>query len=98
MTVTTVALLLVLVGFAAYELVIFRQRMGHDLSTQAQMVGDLSTAALTYDDTAEAQRILAALANREHIATAAIYKGNRLFARYPTNAAAATFPATPESG
>src|SRR5262249_36022727 len=98
MTVTTVALFLILVGFVGYEFFTFRQKMRHDLSTQAQMVGGLSTAALTYDDIAEAQRILAALANREHVATAAIYKGNTLFARYPTNAATKMFPMRPEPG
>jgi signal transduction histidine kinase/ActR/RegA family two-component response regulator len=62
------------------------------------MVGELSGPALARNRNADADKILAALASREHITAAAVYKGNSLFAHYPANAKLATFPARPQSG
>jgi signal transduction histidine kinase/ActR/RegA family two-component response regulator/HAMP domain-containing protein len=98
MTVTAVALLLISVGFVVYEVFTVQQRMRRDLATQAAMVGDLGTAALTHTNAAEAQKILTTLANREHVTAAAIYKGNKIFVQYPSTASAAAFPANPSSG
>jgi len=77
MTVTTVALLLVSIGFVAYELFTFQQRMRHDLAAQGQMIGELSVAALNHTNSVEAGKILAVLETREHVKVAAIYNGNR---------------------
>jgi signal transduction histidine kinase/ActR/RegA family two-component response regulator len=98
MTVTTVALLLVSIGFVAYELFTFQQRMRHDLATQGQMVGELSVPLLNHTNAADAEKILAALASREHVTAAAIYQGGELFAQYPPNAPADNFPDHPEAG
>jgi len=98
MTVTTVALLLVSIGFVAYELFTFQQRMRRDLAAQGQMIGELSVAALNHTNSAEAEKILAALETREHVKAAAIYNGNRLFAWYPSNTSISTFPLSPEPG
>jgi signal transduction histidine kinase len=98
MTVTAVALLLISVGFVAYELVTVQQRMRHDLSAQSRMIADLAGPALNHGNAAEAEKILASLTEREHIQAAAIYRSNSLFARYPANAKGATFPPAPESG
>lgn len=98
MTVTTVALLLVSIGFVAYELFTLQQRMRRDLATQGQMIGELSAPALSHTNSVEAGKILATLTTREHVKAVAIYNGNRLFAWYPTNTAASTFPASPEPG
>jgi signal transduction histidine kinase/HAMP domain-containing protein len=98
MTVSTAALFLVLIGFVAYEFISFQHKLQHDLSTQAQMVGDLSVTSLTLNHNADAQKILSSLANREHITEAAIYRGNSLFARYPATAKTTNFPARPEPG
>ena len=98
MSVTTAALFIIIVGFVAYEFLTFRHKLRHDLSTQAQMVGDLSTPSLNGNHSADAQKILAALSNREHIKAAAIYKGNTLFAHYPADEKAASFPARPDQG
>src|SRR5437867_48511 len=97
MTASSVALLLVSAGFVAYELVTSRQTMLRDLSTLAQIIGNQSTAALTYQDKAAAEEILRALSAKQHIEAAAIYKGNSLFARYPADVPAAhLFPPHPE--
>ena len=97
MTVTSVALLLILVGFVAYELLTFEHRTSRDLITQAQMVGDLSAPGLAHRNNSDAQKILSTLAYREHVAAAAIYKGNSLFAHYPDKSPEA-FPVRPEPG
>jgi len=98
MTVTAVALLLITIGFVVYELFTFQQRARHNLSEQARMVGDLSAPALAHNDVGEAERVLAALANREHVTGAALYKGGKLFARYPLDSKTASFPKVPQPG
>ena len=96
MTVTTVALLLISAGFVAYEVITVQQRMRHDLSAQSRMIADLAAPALSHTNVAEAERVLSALAEREHIKAAAIYRDNKLIAHYPAEARSATFPAVPE--
>jgi signal transduction histidine kinase len=98
MTVTAVALLLISIGFVAYELVTVQQRMQRDLTAQSRMVADLAAPAMTRGDVAGAEKILGTLAEREHVKAAAIYRGNRLFARFPADARSATFPVAPEPG
>ncbi len=98
MTVTAVALLLISIGFVVYEVFTVQQRMRRELATQGATIGDLSAAALNHTNTADAEKILATLAYREHVTAAAIYKGDKIFAQFPTTASAAQFPATPQSG
>jgi len=98
MTVTTVALLLISIGFVIYEVFTVQQRMRHDLATQGVMIGDLSVAALTHSNIVDAEKVLSVLADRDHVTAAAIYKGKTLFARYPSSANATAFPVTAESG
>jgi signal transduction histidine kinase/CheY-like chemotaxis protein/HAMP domain-containing protein len=98
MTVTLLALLLVSAAFVAYETFSFQKRMRQELLVQAQTAGDLSAVALARTNTADAAKILAALAGHEHIAAAAIYKGNTLFVQYPARLAAAAFPSAPQPG
>lgn len=98
MIASTVALLLVAAGFVAYDLATFRKKMADDLSTLAEIIGDRSKAALSFKDQAVAQDMLHALIYQKHIAAAALYDANgKLFAQYPTNAAAVSFPDPPES-
>jgi signal transduction histidine kinase/ActR/RegA family two-component response regulator/HAMP domain-containing protein len=77
---STAALLLVAVAFLFYENFTFRQMMVEDLSTEAKIIGDESTAALTYDDRSGAAEILGALAGRQHIVAACLYAGTNVFA------------------
>jgi signal transduction histidine kinase/ActR/RegA family two-component response regulator len=96
MVASTVAVLLVSGGFVAYELITYRQAMTRDLSTLAEIIGNQSTAALTYDDKAAAEEILGALNAKKRIVAAGLYRGGRLFAQYPARpAAAGLFPASP---
>ena len=98
MIASTVALLLVSAGFVTYELVTFRQTMTRDLSTLAEIIGNQSTAALTYGDKDVAKEILAALRAKKHIVAAALYdKDGQLLASYSGGTGpAVSFPARPE--
>ncbi|MGH7953412.1 MAG: ATP-binding protein, partial [Limisphaerales bacterium] len=78
---STVALLLVSAGFVTYELFTFRREMTRDLSTTAQMIGNQSTAIMTFGGTEkDASDILGSLRAKEHIVSACIYKGTNIFA------------------
>jgi signal transduction histidine kinase/DNA-binding LytR/AlgR family response regulator len=80
---SVVALLLVAVAFLTYEHFAFRQTMVRDLFTQAEIIGNQSTAALTYDDKNNAGDILRALNAEKNIVAAGLYKQNGdLFASY----------------
>jgi len=79
---STAALLLVAAAFLTYEYVTFGQAMKQDLSILAKIIGDRSTAALTFDDKASAAESLAALISKKAIVAAALYKGDELFATY----------------
>ena len=98
MIASTVALLLVSTGFVAYDLATFRQTKVRDLSTLAEIIGNQSTAALTYGDKDAAREILAALNAEKHIVAAGLYdKDGRLIASYSGDKAqAAAFPSHPE--
>ncbi|HUA67461.1 MAG TPA: ATP-binding protein, partial [Candidatus Saccharimonadales bacterium] len=83
MVACTVALFLVSAGFVTYDLATFRKTMARDLSTLAEIIGNQSTAALTYEDKETANEILAALSAEKHIVAAALYdKDGRLLASY----------------
>ena len=100
MVASTVALLLVAAGFTTYELVTYRQTMSSDLSTLAEIIGNQSTAALTYHDQDAAKEILSALNAKKHIVAAALYdKNGQLLASY-SNSRGSTliFPRQPELG
>src|SRR5271154_2348869 len=86
MIASTVALLLVSAGFVTYELVTFRQTMARDISTLAEVIGNQSTAALSFGDKDTANEILGALSAKKHITGAALYdKDGHLMAVYPSN-------------
>jgi signal transduction histidine kinase/CheY-like chemotaxis protein len=98
MIASTVALLLVSAGFVTYDLVTFRQTMTRDLSTLAVIIGNQSTAALTYGDKNAASEILAALNAKKHIVAAALYdKDGQLIASYSgLKSPTVSFPNQPE--
>jgi signal transduction histidine kinase/HAMP domain-containing protein/ActR/RegA family two-component response regulator len=98
MIASTVALLLVSAGFVTYELITFRHTMVSDLSTLARIIGDRSTAALSFDNKTDAEETLHALTFKTHITAAALYdKNGNLFATYLANPAARdAFPKRPE--
>ena len=99
MIASTVALLLVSGGFVTYELITRRNTMIAELSTLAEMIGQESTAALTYGDSKTGMEILGALPAEKHISAAALYdKEGDLLASYPPakNGKAPVIPQKPE--
>jgi signal transduction histidine kinase/HAMP domain-containing protein/ActR/RegA family two-component response regulator len=82
MGVSTVGLLMISAGLAAYEVVTFRQSMIGDLRSLAELIGNQSTAVLNFDDVDNAKEILKAIHTRPHIVSAGIYKGAKLFTSY----------------
>jgi len=98
MIASTVALLLVSAGFVAYELVTFRQTMARDISTQAEILGNQSTAALSFGDRDTAREILGALSAKKHIVAAALYDtGGRLMAVYAGSGQSSALPTPTKS-
>src|SRR3954469_10154 len=88
MLTSSIALLLAGAAFIVYELISFREGMKDDLLSKAAMVGETSTAALTFNDPKTAKEILRALGQEPHIVTACLYdKDGKPFADYKRNSA-----------
>src|SRR5438876_4143604 len=90
-------LLLTCAAFFAYEFLTYRRATVRELSTLGEILAANSTAALAFDNQADAKEILAALKAQRHIVSACLYdKAGGLFATYPENLPADAFPAAPE--
>lgn len=80
---TTLALSLAMVTFGYFERRALSDALGRDLETAAEMVGGMSTAALTFNDASVAEEHLAALEAFQHIESACIFAADGdLFASY----------------
>ena len=78
-----VALLVTAGSLLLYDLSTHRATSSADLTTQAELLGHASMAALQFDDAAVAAQNLSFLKSRPTIRTAAVYHGNgSLFASY----------------
>jgi diguanylate cyclase (GGDEF)-like protein/PAS domain S-box-containing protein len=92
------ALLLAGIGLFAYEGLQQRTMAAQQVSTQAGIVAESSTAALTFNDDRAASGILAALRGDSRIVKAAIYdRNNRLFASYVHGSSGSMGAALPRS-
>src|SRR5882724_10065560 len=92
---TLVALLLALSAMVAYDLRLYYQNWINDVQTQAELVGQMTAPALSFDDARVAGENLALLRYRPRILAAAVYDARgRLFAAYPQPASG--FPKLPE--
>jgi signal transduction histidine kinase/ActR/RegA family two-component response regulator len=94
---TTLAALAVSVGtVVAYDLRGYQRALLNDLSTQAELVGHMTSAALSFDDPRLARENLAMLRSRPTVRAAAIYDANgALFASYLAPGEDSAFPAHP---
>ena len=93
-------LLLTWASFIAYEFVTLHGNMLQSYMTRAQIIAANSTAALAFQNQADATSVLDALKIDRRMNAACLYddKGG-VFATYPAAAPAGTFPAVPgESG
>ena len=83
--------------FIAYEYVTFRKDIVRGLATRGEIIAANSTAALAFQNEADARDVLSAFRMDPHIVAACLYdQGGRLFARYPADAPRETFPSAPE--
>ena len=94
---TTLAALAVSVGsVVAYDLRSYQSALLNDLSTQAELVGHMTSAALAFDDPRLARENLALLSSRPSVRAAAIYDDTgALFASYLAQGEKAAFPVHP---
>src|SRR5574343_1533655 len=67
------ALLLEGLGFVVYERLRIREEMGHEMQSLASIIGNRSTAALIFNDSAAAEENLAALQENPNIRGACIF-------------------------
>jgi PAS domain S-box-containing protein len=83
MLTSCLTLLLACVAVVIYEQVTFRAAMVNDLLSTAKMIGDNSSAALSFNDPASAEQTLKSLSADPHIVGGAVYnKEEKPFARY----------------
>jgi signal transduction histidine kinase/ActR/RegA family two-component response regulator len=80
----------------AYDLRSYQAGLLNDLSTQAELVGHMTSAALAFDDPRLARENLALLSSRPSVRAAAIYDDTgALFASYQAPGEKAVFPSHP---
>src|SRR5260370_42715954 len=78
-----VALVMAGIAIITSELIAFRQQRIADLTTQAAILGSISSAALIFNDPKAAEEYLSALKERPEIVTAIIYDSKgQVFAIY----------------
>jgi signal transduction histidine kinase len=93
---TLATVLLAIAAMITYDLRLYHQSWIDDVSTQAELVGQMTAAALTFDDARAAKENLALLRYRPRILAAAIYDAHgRLFATYAQEGQS-DFPGLPE--
>ncbi|HEY8994028.1 MAG TPA: ATP-binding protein, partial [Lacunisphaera sp.] len=88
-----VVMLLMRGSFSIYEYVIFREATERQLSTLGKILAANSTAALAFDNPADAREILSAVQAEPHVVTAALYDQNgQLFSQYAAAASPTVAP------
>ena len=94
---TTLAAVLVSIALIiAYDLRTYQRSLVNDLSTQAELVGHMTSAALAFDDARLAGENLALLRTRPMVNSAAIFdERGRMFASYVANGVVPALPARP---
>jgi signal transduction histidine kinase/ActR/RegA family two-component response regulator/HAMP domain-containing protein len=86
MAASTAAILLFALGSISYQFIEARETMREALETQAQIIADSSSSAISLADINREEEILTPLSRNEHIRAAGIYSGTSLFAAYPPGA------------
>ncbi len=83
MMVSSAAMLAAGGSFITYQwLWVFPQRMVNDLSAQADMVAENCTGSLSFNDSNDAEGVLASLRAKDPIAVACVYREGKPFAQY----------------
>ena len=83
--------------FITYEYLTFRKTIVRSLATRGEIIAANSTAALAFQNESDARDVLSAFRMDPHVVAACLYdRDGRLFARYPADAPAGSFPSAPE--
>jgi C4-dicarboxylate-specific signal transduction histidine kinase len=86
-------LLLACLAFVVNDVLSYRQVMRQDLSTRAQIIGNNSTAALSFGDPKPVDEIMDALSADPHLVVACVFDAERrLFSQYPRSDMRIPFP------
>jgi signal transduction histidine kinase/uncharacterized membrane protein affecting hemolysin expression len=95
--ITSVAAMILLSGtFFTYEFLTFRKSTVRQLSTLAEITAANSTAALAFENQADAKEILAALKAERNIVAAGLYdRTGKLYSKYPEGIADGDLPSSP---
>src|SRR5438552_1772629 len=99
-TLMTCAAVLILASSGTFisDEIAFRKSTERDLRLTARIIGNNSTAALTFDDSKTAQEVLSALRADQDIVAAAVYdKQGQLFAKYVGQLKNARIPDHPQN-
>lgn len=92
----TVVLTLTCSAYVFFEFFSFRNTVKNNVSTLGVIIASNSSAALAFDNAADANEILNALKANKHIVAACLYdKNGSLFAKYPANISADKLPPKP---
>jgi signal transduction histidine kinase/ActR/RegA family two-component response regulator len=97
--VTTLAALAVALGaMVVNDLRVYRQAWIADIETQAQLLGQTTAPALSFDDAKLARENLGLMRLRPQVRAAAVYNASgAIFARYAATASESRFPSLPEA-
>ena len=88
--------LLTCAAFFAYDFLTFRQSLVAIYTIRSQIIATNSTAALAFENEADAREVLSALRADPHVVAAGLYDRNgRWFARYPTGRPDTGLPLVP---
>jgi len=98
MSISMVALLLASAAFIIYDIRIFKSEMVSELRTLAEIVGNNSTAAITFNDKETAKEILSALKAKTHITSASTLVSGKPIASYFRDKVEALRPALQVQG
>src|SRR6185312_3331919 len=83
MATVSCALMLACAAVLVYDQIASRQSMQNDLDVLAQIFSANSTAALSFNDQADAEELLSTLQAKEHIDSAFVYRSDgTVFARF----------------
>lgn len=92
---TTVVLLLTCAAYFGYEYYSFRRTTVDHLSVISKMIAANSTAALAFENTADAEEVLSSLEVEPNILAAVLYDSSgNLFAQYRSNTSIGSIPQT----
>src|SRR6185503_9619062 len=90
------ALFLACLAFVVNDIFSYREVMLQDLSTRAQIIGNNSTAALTFGDAKPVDEIMAALSADPHLVAACVFNSTGdTFAQYRRAGSPDVFPSRP---